>query len=53
MLDGKLLIGGKWKNGDRTFESERAKIFTMIGDELLKRSHEISKLITLDIKQGY
>ena len=89
MLDGKLLIGKKWKTCNRTFESfnpatgdiigraclagseevteavkeakfakeiwnkidinERAKIFARIGDELLKRSQEISKLITIEM----
>lgn len=89
MLDGKLLIGGKWKTCDRKFESlnpatgdviaraclagveevteavkesklareswkktdisERARIFTRIGDELLKRSQEISNLITMEM----
>jgi acyl-CoA reductase-like NAD-dependent aldehyde dehydrogenase len=89
VLDGKLLIGGKWNTCDRKFESlnpatgeilgkaclagseevteavieaklaqkgwkktdilERAKIFTRIGDELLKRSQEISNLITMEM----
>jgi len=35
-----------WKKTDI---SERAKIFTRIGDELLKRSQEISNLITIEM----
>jgi acyl-CoA reductase-like NAD-dependent aldehyde dehydrogenase len=89
VLDGKLLIGGKWKTCEKMFESfnpatgdvigrtclagieevteavreaklaqniwkrtditERAKIFTRIGDELLKRSQELKNLITLEM----
>ncbi|MCX9082211.1 MAG: aldehyde dehydrogenase family protein [Candidatus Methanoperedens sp.] len=89
MLDGKLLIAGKWNACDRKFESlnpatgevlgkaclagveevteavkeaklaqkgwkktdilERARIFTRIGDELLKRSQVISNLITMEM----
>lgn len=89
MLDGKLLIAGKWKACDKKFESlnpatgdvigkaclagneevteavkeaklaqeswkktdisERAKILAKTGDELLKRSQEISNLITMEM----
>lgn len=89
MLDGKLLIGGKWKTCDRKFDSldpatgdvlgraclagveevteavkvaklaqeswnkidisERAEIVARIGDELLKRSQELKKLITIEM----
>lgn len=89
MLDGKLLIGGKWKNCDRKFESlnpatgdvigraclagseevteavkeakfaqkgwkrtdisERARILAIIGDEILKISHDLKTLITLEM----
>ncbi len=89
MLDGKLLIGGKWKTCNRKFDSldpatgdvigraclagseevteavkvaklaqeswnkidisERAKIVTRIGDDLLKRSQELKKLITMEM----
>jgi acyl-CoA reductase-like NAD-dependent aldehyde dehydrogenase len=89
VLDGKLLIGGKWKTCDRKFESlnpatcdiigkaciagseevteavmeaklaqeswnriditERAKIFTRIGDEILKRKQKLKTLITMEM----
>jgi acyl-CoA reductase-like NAD-dependent aldehyde dehydrogenase len=89
MLEGKLLIGGKWIPCESKFESlnpatgevigraclagnkevteaveaaglafenwkridisERARIFTRIGDELLRRSQEIKNLITIEM----
>ncbi len=89
MLEGKLLIGGKWISCERKFESlnpatgkvigraclagkkevtdaveaarlaqeswkktdlsERARIFIRIGDEILKKSHELKTLITMEM----